>query len=74
LPRRRLILAGTSGDLTFVEYEPGGLGLHEHLVLFQVSGAKVTVLNACSGLLPRRLDKLKGVVGTSACRWKATEH
>lgn len=74
LPRRRLIGAGTSGDLTFVEYEHGGLGLHQHFALFQTKGTTAVVVGACSGLLPRELEKLKKVVGTSACLWQATEH
>jgi len=74
LPQRRLILVGTSGDLTFVEYEHGGRGLHEHFVLFQVSGSRTTLIKACSGLLPRSLDKLRKIVGTSTCPWKSTEH
>lgn len=74
LPRRRLIRAGASGDLTFVEYEHGGIGLHQHFVLFQTRGTEAVPINACSGLLPRELEKLRKVVGTSACRWKATEH
>jgi hypothetical protein len=41
LPRRRLILAGVSKSMSFVYYEHGGRGKHEHLILFsgnQTSG------------------------------------
>jgi hypothetical protein len=34
LPRRRLILAGVSGSMSFVFYEHGGRGKHQHLLLF----------------------------------------
>jgi hypothetical protein len=73
LPRRRLIDSGTSGDLTFVEYEHGGRGLHQHFVLFQTNEGQATPVNACSGFLPRGIKKLRKVVGTSACRWKSSE-
>jgi hypothetical protein len=73
LPRRRLIRAGTSGDLTFVEYEHGGRGLHQHLVLFQTRGSEVTMLKTCSGLLPRQWKKLRKIAGTSECPWRTTE-
>jgi hypothetical protein len=74
VPRRRLIRAGTSGDLTFVEYEHGGLGLHQHLVLFQTRGSEITMLKACSGLLPLRWKQLRVVAGTSECPWQSSEH
>lgn len=74
LPRRRLIRTGANGDLTSVEYDHGGIGLHQHFVLFQVRGTDAIAVNACSGLLPREMEKLRKIVGKSGCRWKATEH
>jgi hypothetical protein len=74
LPRRRLIGAGTSGDLTFVEYEHGGRGLHEHFVLFKANGTDAVAVKACSGFLPHEIEKLRKVVGTQSCRWRRTEH
>ena len=35
IPHRRLILAGSSRDLAFVYYEHGGIGHHEHLLIFR---------------------------------------
>jgi hypothetical protein len=40
LPMRRLILAGDSPSLTFVWYEHGGRGFHQHLLLFDLAGGE----------------------------------
>jgi hypothetical protein len=74
LPLRRLILAGTAEDLTFVEYQHGGEASHQHFVLFRTIGSGSTLIKACWGQLPIEIEKLKKVVGTSACRWRSKEH
>ena len=75
VPRRRLVIFGTSADLTFIEYDHGGIGLHQHFVLFQRSAsAQDTLVFACAGVLPRDLAQLKEAVGTLACPKKATGH
>ncbi len=74
LPWRRLIRGGSAEDLTFVEYEHGGQAPREHFVLFRTIGSQATLIKACRGYLPTDLEKLKKVVGTSACRWRSKEH
>jgi hypothetical protein len=73
-PFRRLIRAGTAENLTFVEYQHGGQAPHQHFVLFRTVGSRATLIKACAGYLPLELQKLKTIVGTSACRWRSKEH
>jgi hypothetical protein len=60
LPRRRLILAGVSGKMSFVFYEHGGRGKHQHLLLF--SGNPKTGFRLVRNLsMSRGLADIKGL-------------
>lgn len=66
LSRRHLILAGVSGSMSFVFYEHGGRGKHQHLLLFsgnQKTGFRpVRNLSMSSG--PADIKGLKAFLGT----------
>jgi hypothetical protein len=52
LPRRRLVFAGVLNDKCFVEYEQGGFGLYNVLVLFRLTprnGTQPVWRGACDG-------------------------
>jgi hypothetical protein len=68
LPWRRLILAGESKSLVFVWYEHGGLGYHQHLLIFEDPAQPRLVFN---GLLfgdARTLADLKSLVAAGKVR------
>ena len=67
LPRRRLVLAGTAPHISFVMYEHGGRGRHDHLVVMMDDGDDATVAYACVGSLPRTLERLKAAVRDRSC-------
>ena len=41
LPRRRLIVAGSSDTYSFIAYQKSGRGLHNRLIIFRLIGTKV---------------------------------
>jgi hypothetical protein len=41
VPRRRLIWAGSAGGRWFIRYEHGGIGEHEHILVYDVSGSGI---------------------------------
>jgi len=67
LPRCRLVLAGTAPHISFVMYEHGGRGRHDHLVVMMDDGDDVTVPYACVGSLPKTVERLKAAVRDRAC-------
>ena len=68
LPRRRLVLAGVGHHISFVVYEHGGRGRHDHLVVMMEDGDNVTIPYACVGSLPRTLDGLRAAVRKGTCK------
>jgi hypothetical protein len=61
-PGRRLIFAGVSKDKCFIHYEQGGIGLMYRLVVFQISGQKVSFLWAGSGFHAHDLQQLRSAI------------
>jgi len=68
LPRRRVVLAGVGHHISFVMYEHGGRGGHDHLVVMMGDGDDVTVPYACVGSLSRKLDGLRAAVRKGTCK------
>ena len=68
LPRRRVVLAGVGHHISFVMYEHGGRGSHDHLVVMMEDGDDVTVPYSCVGALPRTLDGIKAAVQKQICK------
>lgn len=68
LPRRRLIFAGVSRKVSFVHYEHGGRGLHQHLLIFArhpESGVQLLEnLSMAYGVAkrPARITELKALI------------
>ena len=44
LPTRRLKLAGYRDNVWFIWYEHGGIGFHQHLVIFNISNGQLELL------------------------------
>jgi hypothetical protein len=68
LPRRRVVLAGVGHHVSFVMYEHGGRGRHDHLVVMMEDGDDVTVPYACVGALSRTLDGIRAAVRKGTCK------
>ena len=61
-PSRRFLSAGNSGTLWFVRYEHGGIGVHEHMMVFDSISSRPVYLGGGSGFHdepPTKFDDCK---------------
>ncbi len=72
LPRRRLILAGVSGEKTFVQYERGGIGPAKLLALFKsnTTGTLEPVWQGYCQSGANDLAELREQIKNGDCKWR----